>query len=92
MQVQDAINLFKKQNYYPKILKCYLIRINSLKNNKFENNELIDEMCYFIFFQELKSISKFKGLFDKVEEIQKNEFFQNYFNINIIDIDHYFST
>ena len=83
MQVQDAINLFKKQNYYPKMLKCYLIRINSLKNNKFENNELIDEMCYFIFFQELKSISKFKGMFDKVEEIQKNEFFQNYFNINI---------
>ena len=83
MQVQDAINLFKKQNYYPKMLKCYLIRINSLKNNKFENNELIDEMCYFIFFQELKSISKFKGMFDKVKEIQKNEFFQNYFNINI---------
>ena len=82
MEVLDAINLFKKQNYYLKMLKCYLIRINSVKENKFENNELIDEMCYFIFFQELKSISKFKSLLNKEEEIQKNEFFQNYFNTN----------
>ena len=82
MQVLDAINLFKKQNYYPKMLKCYLTRINSLKNNKFENNELIDEMCYFIFFQDLKSISKFKGILNK-EEIQKKEFFEKYFNVNI---------
>ena len=83
MQVLDAINLFKKQNYYPKMLKCYLTRINSLKNNKFENNELIDEMCYFIFFQDLKSISKFKGILNKEEEIQKKEFFEKYFNVNI---------
>ena len=82
MQVLDAINLFKKQNYYPKMLKCYLTRINSLKNNKFENNELIDEMCYFIFFQDLKSISKFKGILNK-EEIQKKEFFEKYFNVNM---------
>ena len=82
LEVLDAINLFKKQNYYLKMLKCYLIRINSVKENKFENNELIDEMCYFIFFQELKSISKFKSLLNKEEEIQKNEFFQNYFNTN----------
>ena len=83
IQVLDAINLFKKQNYYPKMLKCYLTRINSLKNNKFENNELIDEMCYFIFFQDLKSISKFKGILNKEEEIQKKEFFEKYFNVNI---------
>ena len=82
MQVLDAINLFKKQNYYPKMLKCYLTRINSLKYNKFENNELIDEMCYFIFFQDLKSISKFKGILNK-EEIQKKEFFEKYFNVNM---------
>ena len=56
MEILDAINIFKKQNYYMKMLKCYLIRINLLKQNKFENNELIDEMCYFIFFQELKSV------------------------------------
>ena len=82
MQVQDAINIFKKESYYIKILKCYLVRIDSLKKNQFENNELIDEMCYFIFFEELKSLSKFKGILDKDEEKQKNEFFQNYFNIN----------
>ena len=82
MEVLEAINLFKKQSYYLKMLKCYFTRINSLKENKFEKNELIDEMCYFIFFQELKSISKFKCILNKEEEEQKNEFFQNYFNIN----------
>ena len=83
MEILDAINIFKKQNYYMKMLKCYLIRINLLKQNKFENSELIDEMCYFIFFQELKSVSKFKGVLDKQQEQRKNIFFNNYFNINI---------
>ena len=83
MEILDALNIFKKQNYYMKMLKCYLIRINFLKQNKFENNELIDEMCYFIFLQELKSVSKFKGVLDKQEEQKKNTFFNNYFNINI---------
>ena len=83
MEILDALNIFKKQNYYMKMLKCYLIRINLLKLNKFENNELIDEMCYFIFLQELKSVSKFKGVLDKQEEQKKNTFFNNYFNINI---------
>ena len=83
MEILDAINIFKKQNYYMKMIKCYLIRINLLKQNKFENNELIDEMCYFIFFQELKSVSKFKGVLDKQQEQRKNIFFNNYFNINI---------
>ncbi len=83
MEILDAINIFKKQNYYMKMLKCYLIRINLLKQNKFENNELIDEMCYFIFLQELKSVSKFKGVLDKQEEQKKNTFINNYFNINI---------
>ena len=40
-------------------------------------------MCYFIFFQELKSVSKFKGVLDKQQEQRKNIFFNNYFNINI---------
>ena len=83
MEILDAINIFKKQNYYMKMLKCYLIRINLLKQNKFENNELIDEMCYFIFFQELKSVSKFKRVLDKQQEQRKNIFFNNYFNTNI---------
>ena len=83
MEILDALNIFKKQNYYMKMLKCYLIRINLLKQNKFENNELIDEMCYFIFLQELKSVSKFKGVLDKQEEQKKNTFINNYFNINI---------
>ena len=83
MEMVDVLNIFKKQNYYIKMLKCYLIRINLLKQNKFENNEIIDEMCYFIFLQEFKSISKYKNVLDKQEEQKKNAFFNNYFNINI---------
>ena len=83
MEMVDVLNIFKKQNYYIKMLKCYMIRINLLKQNKFENNEIIDEMCYFIFLQEFKSISKYKNVLDKQEEQKKNAFFNNYFNINI---------
>ena len=83
LEILDAVNIFKKENYYLKMLKCYLYRINMLKQNKFENNELIDEMCYFIFIQELKSISKFKVVLNKEEGDKKNEFFQNYFNTNM---------
>jgi len=83
MQVLDAINIFKKQNYYVRMLKCYLIKINYLKNNNLENNELIEEMCYFIFFPEFKIVLKLKDTLKKEEEKEKNEYIQNYFNTNI---------
>ena len=83
MQVLDAINIFKKEDYYIRMLKCFLVKINLLKNNNFENNELIDEMCYFIFFPEFKIISKLKGSLSKEDQIEKNEYLQNYFNTNI---------
>jgi len=54
-----------------------------IKKHKFENNELIDEMCYFIFYQELKCISKIKGTLGKEDENKKNKSFENYFNTNI---------
>ncbi len=83
LPVLDAINLFKKQKFYAKMLKCYLIKIELIKKHKFENNELIDEMCYFIFYQELKCISKIKGTLGKENENKKNKSFENYFNTNI---------
>ena len=83
MQVIDAINIFKKNNFYIKMLKCYLIKLKLLKNNSFENTELLDELCYFIFFPELKLISKSKGTLFKEEENFKNEILEKYFNINI---------
>ena len=83
LPVLDAINLFKKQKFYAKMLKCYLIKIELIKKHKFENNELIDEMCYFIFYQELKCISKIKGTLGKEDENKKNKSFENYFNTNI---------
>ena len=81
MQVLDAINLFKKQDFYIRMLKCYLTKINLLKNNNFENNELIDEMCYFIFFPELKLVLKLKDTLKKDEENEK--YLNIYFNYNI---------
>lgn len=83
MPVLDAINLFKKQDFYVKMLKCFLIKINLLKNNIFENNELIDEMCYFIFFPQFKLVLKLKDSFNKEEEEEKNQYLNNYFNNNI---------
>ena len=83
MQVQDAINIFKKQDFYVRMLKCYLNKIKLLKNNNFENNELIDEMCYFIFFPEFKYVLKSKDMLKKEEEEEKNQYLQNYFNSNI---------
>ena len=83
MQVLDAINIFKKKNFYIRMLKCYLMKIKLLKSNIFESTELIDEMCYFIFFPEFKIVAKSKDLLQKKEEKEKNEFLQNYFNINM---------
>ena len=83
MQVLDAINIFKKQDYYIRMIKCFWTKINLLKNNNFESNELIDEMCYFIFFQEFKLVQKLKDSLKKEEESEKNESLKNYFNNNI---------
>ena len=83
MQVLDAINIFKKHDFYVRMLKCYLLKINLLKKNIFENNELIDEMCYFIFFPEFKLVLSLRDPFKKEEENQKNEYLFNYFNHNI---------
>ena len=83
MQVIDAINIFKKKDFYIRMLKCYLMKIKLLKSNVFENTELIDEMCYFIFFPEFKIVAKYKDLLQKEEGKEKNECLQNYFKINI---------
>ena len=83
MQVLDAINIFKKKDFYIRKLKCYLMKIKLLKSNVFENTELIDEMCYFIFFPEFKIVAKYKDLLQKEEGKEKNECLQNYFKINI---------
>ena len=83
MQVLDAINIFKKKNYYVRMLKCYLLKIKLLKNNIFESNELIEEMCYFIFVPEFKTLSKFKESLTKEGEKERKESLNDYFNCNI---------
>ena len=83
MQILDAINIFKKKNYYVRMLKCYLLKIKLLKNNIFESNELIEEMCYFIFVPEFKTLSKFKESLTKEGEKERKESLNDYFNCNI---------
>ena len=83
MQVLDAINIFKKKNYYVRMLKCYLLKIKLLKDNIFESNELIEEMCYFIFVPEFKTLSKFNQSLTKEGEKQRTESLHDYFNSNI---------
>ena len=83
MQVLDAINIFKKKDFYVRMLKCYLMKIKLLKSNVFQNTELIDEMCYFIFFPEFKIVAKYRDWLQKDEGKEKNEYLQNYFNTNI---------
>ena len=65
------------------MLKCYLFKIKLLKKNDFGINELIDEMCYFIFYPEFKLDLKLNDSIKKEEENEKNEYLKNYFNINI---------
>ena len=83
MEVIQAITLFKKQDYYIRMLKCYLTKIILLKRNILENNELIDEMIYFIFYPELKLALKSNNIFKKEEEMEIIGYVNNYFNNNI---------
>ena len=83
MEVLDAINIFKKQKFYVRMLKCFITKINLLKNNNFESDELMDEMCYFIFYPQFKLVLKQKDTLKKEEEQEKNDYLKNYFNTNI---------
>ena len=54
IDTKEAINEFKKYEYYPKILKVYIYKLNHLNE---ENNELLDEICFFLFANHLKFLT-----------------------------------
>ena len=80
MDTKEAMKEFKKNDFYLRMIKCYLFKLELLSRNDHGSNDLIDEMCYFIFFNQLKTILET----DKPKKIiDANEYVKDYFNINI---------
>ena len=65
MDMKDAVNEFKKYEYYEKILKIYIYKLNHLSE---ENNELLDEICFFIFANNLKALTTDENTAKLLEE------------------------
>ena len=77
MDSKEALAEFKKYDYYPRILKGYLYKLNHLND---ENNILLDEMCFFLFVHHLKDISSE----EKPEQVLEDKpYIEKYFNHNI---------
>ena len=77
MEEKDALAEFRKYDYYPKMLKSYLYKLNHISD---EDNELIDEMTFNLFSPHLRSIlSEDKpGKF-----LEDKPFIEEYFNHNL---------
>jgi hypothetical protein len=54
MDMKDAVNEFKQYDYYERVLKVYTYKLGHLNE---ENNELLDEICFFIFANNLKALT-----------------------------------
>ena len=77
MNIKDAINEFKKYEYYPRILKVFLYKLNHLND---DNNELLDEMTFFLFINNLKSLTSD----DNPSKVLENKpYLEKYYNHNI---------
>ena len=77
MDSKDALAEFKKYDYYPKMLKGYLYKLKHLTD---EDNELLDEMSFFLFAQHLKLITSEEK---PVKILEDKPFIETYFNHNI---------
>ena len=77
MDSKDALAEFKKYDYYPKMLKGYLYKLNHLTD---EDNELLDEMSFFLFAHHLKMITSEEK---PVKVLEEKPFIETYFNHNI---------
>ena len=73
---KDAVDEFKKYEYYPKILKIYIYKLNHLSE---ENNELLDEINFFLFASSLKHITSMDNASKLLEE---RPYIEEYFNYN----------
>ena len=77
MDPKDVLSEFKKYEYYPRMLKGYLYKLNHLNE---ENNDLLDEICFFLFVHHLKIIASD----DKPKELlEEKAYIEKYFNHNI---------
>ena len=77
MDSKDALAEFKKNDYYPKMLKGYLYKLNHLTD---EDNELLDEMSFFLFAHHLKMITSEEN---PVKVLEEKPFIETYFTHNI---------
>ena len=77
MDSKDALAEFKKYDYYPKMLKGYLYKLNHLTD---EDNELLDEMSFFLFAHHLKMITSEEN---PVKVLEEKPFIETYFTHNI---------
>ena len=76
MEHKDAVDEFKKYEYYQKILKIYIYKLNHLNE---ENNELLDEIKFFMFASSLKHITTVEHAEKLLEE---KPYIEKYFNYN----------
>jgi len=77
MDSKDALTEFKKYDYYPRILKGYLYKLSHLND---EDNNLLDEISFFLFIHHLKLITSE----EKSSQILKEKpYLEKYFNHNI---------
>ena len=76
MEMKDSINEFKKYEYYPKILKVYIYKLNHLYE---ENNELLDEICFFLFANHLKYLTSDEN---PTKILEEKPYIEKYFLYN----------
>jgi hypothetical protein len=77
MDPKEALAEFKKYDYYPKMLKGYLYKLNHLTD---EDNQLLDEMSFFLFAQHLKMLTSEEN---PVKVLEEKPFIETYFIHNI---------
>ena len=77
MDPKEALAEFKKYDYYPKMLKGYLYKLKHLTD---EDNELLDEMSFFLFAQHLKMITSEEN---PVKILEEKPYIETYFTHNI---------
>ena len=77
MDSKDALSEFKKYEYYPRILKGYLYKLEHLND---ENNTLLDEICFFLFAHHLKLITSEEK---PAQILEEKPYIERYFNHNI---------
>ena len=78
MGIKEAINEFKKYEYYPKILKVYIYKLKHLNE---ENNELLDEICFFLFANHLKFLTSDEN---PSKTLQERPYIEKYFFHNFM--------